>query len=184
MYGVVGRAFCGVIFERNHLRHPPVRPHTRFESWATTDDQRRYGLRQRQHGLGGPADMVGPVIGRVSYRQGSNGRLNLVLHTDFAQPNTTYQIFLVCGPAHALACGFITVGTLTTNATGVGNAGIIVSLATLQAPPFGCGYRTDHVDSIGGGISSVLTAGAINYFVSCAPGMSPSVPTGHGDPTG
>ncbi len=136
------------------------------------------------NGLGGGADMVGPVIGNVSYRQGSNGRLNLVLHTDFAQPNTTYQIFPTCGPSHALACGFITLGTLTTNAAGMGNAGIIVPLTTLQAPPFGCGYRTDHVDLIGGGISSSLTAGAINYFVPCAPGTSPTSPTGHGDPTG
>jgi hypothetical protein len=136
------------------------------------------------NGFGGGADMVGPVIGSVSYRQGSDGRLNVVLHADFAQPNTTYQTFLVCGPSHALACGFTTVGNLTTNAAGMGNESLTVSLAKLQAAPYGCGYRTDHIDLIGGSLSSTLAAGAINYFVPCASGTAPTAPTGTGDPTG
>jgi len=136
------------------------------------------------NGLGGSADMVGSEIGTVKYRQNSVGTLTLTLHTDFAQPNTSYDISLTCGPSHALACGFLTQGTLTTNATGVGNATDTFSLATLQAAPFGCGFRTDHVDLIGGSLGSVLTAGAINYFVPCATGAAPTMPTGHGDPTG
>jgi hypothetical protein len=136
------------------------------------------------NGFGGSLDMVGPDIGRVNYQQNSLAALVLLPHTDFAQPNTTYQIFLVCGASHALACGFISKGTLTTNATGLGNASVTVSIATLQAAPFGCGYRTDHVDLIGGPLNSVLAAGAINYFVPCAPGTAPTMPTGHGDPTG
>src|SRR6266576_2649966 len=108
--------------------------------------------------------MIGPDIGRVNYSQSSVGALTLSPHTDFAQPNTTYQIFLVCGASHALACGFVSKGTLTTNATGLGNVSVTFPLATLQAAPFGCGYRTDHIDLIGGPLGSVLAAGAINYF--------------------
>src|SRR5215471_626808 len=136
------------------------------------------------NGLGGSADMVGSEIGTVKYRQNSVGTLTLTLHTDFAQPNTSYDISLTCGPSHALACGFLTQGTLTTNATGVGNATDVFPVATLQAAPFGCGFRTDHVDLIGGAVNSVLTAGAINYFVPCAAGSAPTMPTEHGDPTG
>src|SRR6478736_283101 len=136
------------------------------------------------NGFGGSLDMVGPEIGTINYRQNSVGALTIFPHTDFAQPNTTYQIFLVCGASHALACGFISQGTLTTNATGLGNASVTFSLATLQAAPFGCGYRTDHIDLIGGALSSSLAAGAINYFVPCAPGTAPTMPTGQGDPTG
>ena len=73
------------------------------------------------NGFGGSADMIGPEIGRIKYQQNNSGGLNLGLHTDFAQPNTTYQVFLTCGPSHALACGFIAQGTLTTDATGIGN---------------------------------------------------------------
>jgi hypothetical protein len=136
------------------------------------------------NGLGGSADMVGSEIGTVKYRQNSLGSLILTLHTDFAQPNTTYDISLTCGPSHALACGFLTQGTLTTNGTGVGNASDTFSIATLRGAPFGCGFRTDHVDLIGGPLGSVLTAGAINYFVPCATGSAPTMPTEHGDPTG
>ena len=136
------------------------------------------------NGLGGSADMVGSEIGNVKYRQNGLGSLTLTLHTDFAQPNTTYDISLTCGPSHALACGFLTQGTLTTNATGVGNASDTFSIATLRGSPFGCGFRTDHVDLIGGPLGSVLSAGAINYFVPCATGSAPTMPTEHGDPTG
>src|SRR5215471_21325699 len=45
-------------------------------------------------------------------------------------------------------------------------------------------FRTDHVDLLGGPLGSVLTAGAINYFVPCATGTAPTMPIGHGDPTG
>src|SRR5215467_1800050 len=102
------------------------------------------------NGLGGSTDMIGPEIGTVKYKQGAAGSLTLTLHTDFGQPNTTYNISLTCGPSHALACGF----------------------------------RTDHVDLIGGAVNSVLTAGAINYFVPCAAGSAPTMSTEHGDPTG
>ena len=136
------------------------------------------------NGLGGSADMVGSEIGNVKYRQNSLGSLTLTLHTDFAQPNTTYDISLTCGPSHAQACGFLTQGTLTTNGTGVGNASDTFSIATLRGSPFGCGFRTDHVDLIGGPLGSVLAAGAINYFVPCATGSAPTMPTEHGDPTG
>lgn len=119
-------------------------------------------------GFGGPADMTGPAIGNLSYRQDSADDLNLAFAIDFGQPNTVYTVFLTCGPAHALACGFRAVGTVSTNAVGQGNATLTVPFSVLHSPPFGPGYRTDHVDLLeaaGGFSKGVLTAGALNYFV-------------------
>ncbi len=119
-------------------------------------------------GFGGPADMTGPAIGNLSYRQDSADDLNLAVAIDFGQPNTVYRVFLVCGPSHALACGFRDVGTLSTNAVGQGNATFTVPFPVLHGPPFGPGYRTDHIDLLrtAGDLSKgLLTAGALNYFV-------------------
>jgi hypothetical protein len=124
-------------------------------------------------GFGGPADMTGPEIGRVSYSQPGDD-LQLRIDLDFAQPNTTYQVFLVCGPAHAVGCGFTTIGTLTTNAVGAGATGVTVPFAVLQAAPYGPGYRTDHIDlmqKVGDLSKGFLTAGAINYFVCTREGV-------------
>jgi hypothetical protein len=114
-------------------------------------------------GFGGPYDMTGPLIGNVSYRQSGASALEMTITVDFGQPNTTYDVFLVCGPAHALACGFTTIGTLTTDPVGAASTSIAVSLGVLLNPPFGPGYRTDHLDLLAGG--GALVAGAINYFV-------------------
>ena len=92
------------------------------------------------NGFGGPADMAGPEIGQVIYSQPGDN-LQVQINLDFGQPNTTYQVFLVCGPAHALGCGFTVIGTLTTDATGAGTTGITVAVAVLQAAPYGPGYR-------------------------------------------
>jgi hypothetical protein len=119
-------------------------------------------------GFGGPGDMTGPTIGSLSYRQDSADDLNLTVTIDFGQPNTAYQVFLVCGAAHALACGFRTIGTLSTNALGQGNATFTVPFPILLGPPFSPGYRTDHIDLLRGAgdlSKGVLTAGALNYFV-------------------
>jgi hypothetical protein len=44
-------------------------------------------------GFGGPADMTGPAIGNLSYRQDSADDLNLTVAIEFGQPNTVYQVF-------------------------------------------------------------------------------------------
>lgn len=144
-------------------------------------------------GFGGPLDMDGPEIGRVLYSQpGDNLLLQIIL--DFALPNTKYEVFLVCGPAHALACGFRAIGVLVTNAAGAGATTITVPFAALEAAPFGPGYRNDHLDllaGLGSADAGVLTAGAINYFVCRREGLqeleqavSTAASTGSGDPMG
>ncbi len=120
-----------------------------------------------------PVDMAGPTgFGFVNFNQDNSGVLRVVVSLKNAQPNTTYQIWLVCGPTHAAACGFTTIGTLTTNGVGNGNAGaIIVPLSTLQASPYGAGSRTDHID-LGAGVGNLsagfYAVGGINYTVPAA----------------
>ena len=119
------------------------------------------------HGFGGPLDMTGPQIGILAYSE-PGGNLHLTLNIEFGQPSTGYEVFLVGGPAHALATGFIGVGVLNTNAVGAGSATFTVPHARLVAPPFGPGYRTDHIDllhGVGDLTKGCLTAGEINYFV-------------------
>ncbi len=112
---------------------------------------------------------------RLRLRQlqsGNSGALRVVVSLKDAQPNTTYQIFFTCGPIHALACGYITIGTLTTNGVGNGNTGaFIVPLSTLQAGPFGAGSRTDHIDLLKGAFdlsAGLYVVGGINYTVPVA----------------
>ena len=118
-------------------------------------------------GFGGPGDMNGPLVGTVAYKE-PGGNLNIKIDIEFAQPGTKYQVFLVGGPSHALGTGFITIGTLATDAVGAGSGTFTVAHATLLAAPFGPGYRTDHLDLLQGAgdlQKGLLTAGAINYFV-------------------
>lgn len=132
-------------------------------------------------GFTAPGDMRGPEVGSVSYTQSANGSLQLRIKVEFAQVSTKYQVFLVCGPSHALACGFVTIGTLTTNAAGSGAATINVPVAVLQSPPFGPGFRNDHLDLIGDDPrTSILSIGAINYFVCrrAAGAAAPEAPSG------
>jgi len=118
-------------------------------------------------GFGGPANMDGPQIGLTAYSEpGDNLHVNITI--EYAQPSTKYEVFLVGGPSHALGTGFIAIGVLATNAVGAGAATFTVPHATLLAPPFGAGYRTDHIDlmrGVGDLSKGLLTAGAINYFV-------------------
>jgi hypothetical protein len=106
-------------------------------------------------------------------------------------------VFLVGGPAHASATGYIVVGTLATNPVGAGTGAYTVPHATLLAAPFGPGYRTDHIDllkGVGDESRGCLAAGAINYFV-CREKDQPGHPgiqlaeakigaSGKGDPLG
>ena len=140
-------------------------------------------------GFTAPADMRGPEVGRVSYTQSANGSLQLRINVEFAQVSTKYQVYLVCGPSHALACGFVTIGVLATNAAGSGSLAVTVPVAVLQGAPFGPGFRNDHLDLIGSDPrTSILSIGAINYFVcrkaaGAAAAAAPSdMETGSGDP--
>jgi hypothetical protein len=115
-------------------------------------------------------DMAGPTgFGFVNFNQDDAGNLRVVASLKNAEPNTTYEIFLVCGPTHDTACGFISIGTLTTNGQGNGNSGAIdVPLATLQAAPFGSGDRTDHIDllkGVGDLSAGVYAVSGIDYTV-------------------
>jgi hypothetical protein len=114
------------------------------------------------NGLGGAADMLGAKVGVVQYVQHSDGLLRLTVIVTFGAPLTTYRIFLVCGPSHDLACGFVDLGPLTTDAAGMGQAAV-----DNVGAPFGTGYRNDHVDLLQGEgdlSKGILAAGAINYF--------------------
>jgi hypothetical protein len=153
-----------------------VGPHTRTQvpSVYDCDDQ----------GLGGPCDMQGAVNGTVLYSQSSAGDLLLTAIVRFALPHSTYQMFLTCGPAHALACGYTRIGSLTTNGQGRGTAAVTVPVGALRSSPYGAGYRTDHLDLLRGvgDISTGLVAtGALNYFVPT--GTTTTVNQAHpGDP--
>jgi len=131
------------------------------------------------NGLGGPLDMVGPTIGSVEYAQATDGSLRIQVAITFGFPNTTYQVFLVCGFIHDEACDFIAIGTVITDGAGTGRSTtLMVPVTTLQGPPFGPGYRTDHIDLLvgeGDVTRGVLAAGRINYFV---PGPARRDPTG------
>lgn len=127
------------------------------------------------NGFGGPLDMNGPQVGVIAYSE-PGGNLHIKVNIEFAYPSTTYDVFLVGGPAHNLSTGFITIGTLVTDAVGAGSGAYTVAHATLLAAPFGPGYRNDHVDilhAVGDLSKGTLTAGAINYFV-CREGNQPT----------
>jgi hypothetical protein len=124
--------------------------------------------------IGGPPDMNGPRIGTVQYSQRFDGSLVLEIRLVFAHPLTTYQVFLVCGPSHDQACDSVTLGVLTTDGAGTGQAGFQIPVFALQFPPFRPGYRTDHIDLLQGTgdfTKGVLAAGAVNYYVPEAGGL-------------
>ncbi|PIY79675.1 MAG: hypothetical protein COY81_01400 [Candidatus Pacebacteria bacterium CG_4_10_14_0_8_um_filter_43_12] len=111
-------------------------------------------------------DMIGPTgFGFINFNQNASGDLRLVVSLKGAEPDITYSgVFLVCGPTHALGCGFIDVGELTTNGQGNGNATMWLEAATLQDSPFGPGARTDHFDMIGPA-GDVYAVSGIDYTV-------------------
>jgi hypothetical protein len=91
-------------------------------------------------------DSTGPTgFGFTNYNVDGQGNLRVVASLKNAAPNTTYHIFLVCGPTHDTSCGFTDIGTLTTNGQGNGNSGAII----LAGNPYGGGVD-DHVDLLKG----------------------------------
>jgi hypothetical protein len=156
-------ALQGITY-RDGIHFAPVGPSTETEILAVWDTDDR--------GVGGPDDMNGSRIGTVRYRQEDDGRLALHIQLVFAHPNTTYQVFLVCGPSHEESCNFITIGEVATDAAGMGAGSFVVPVALLQASPFGPGYRTDHIDllqEVGDRSRGFLAAGALNYHVPGPP---------------
>ena len=97
-------------------------------------------------GPGGPCDNVGVPAGSVKFRQDETGALTIDVSLRGARPDTTYGIFLTCGPTIVLSCGFVKIGTVTTDAAGNARSGdLFVPVTTLQAAPFGSGQRTDEI---------------------------------------
>ena len=90
-----------------------------------------------------PVDSTGPAgFGFVNYDKNAAGDLRVVAVLKNAAPDTTYHVFLVCGPTHALVCAatFLDIGTLTTNGQGNGTTTI-----SIESPPF-VGGPDDHID--------------------------------------
>lgn len=100
-------------------------------------------------GPGGACDNMGVAAGFVRFEQDETGGLTIDVTLRGARPETTYVIGLNCGPTIALACGFILIGALTTNAAGNARSGdIVVPVATLQVAPFGSGQRADEITMV------------------------------------
>jgi hypothetical protein len=119
-------------------------------------------------GLGGPLNMDGPIVGEVAYHQDGADNLIIEVRLDYGQANKKLEVFLVGGPAHSLATGFVTIGSLVTNGAGFGAGVFPVPHGSLITSPFGPGYRTDHLDLLGGAgdlTAGAYTSGAVNYFV-------------------
>jgi hypothetical protein len=119
-------------------------------------------------GLGGPPNMDGPIVGEVAYHQDGADNLIIEVQVQYGQANKKLEVFLVGGPAHSLSTGFVTIGSLVTNGAGFAAGVFPVPHGSLITSPFGPGYRTDHLDILGGVgdlTAGAYTAGAVNYFV-------------------
>ena len=123
-------------------------------------------MQDRSAGGSETLDMDGPTgFGFVNFNQNGQDDLRLLVSLKNAEPNTTYEgMFLVCGPTHDDACGFVDIGSLTTDDDGNGSANMWLDVETLQASPFGPGSRTDHFDLIGPA-GDVYAASGIDYTV-------------------
>jgi hypothetical protein len=111
--------------------------------------------------------MDGPQIGMMAYSE-PGGNLHIEINIQFGQPSTKYEVFLVGGRSHGFATEIRVIGVLATNTAVKGNGAFSVSHVTLLSPPYGLGYRSDHIgllQNVGDLSRSCLTAVAINYFV-------------------
>lgn len=65
----------------------------------------------------------GPLVGTVSFAPGTGG-LDFAVNFTSGPPNATLEIFWVCtevpNGCHGAACGYISLGTVTTDGSGVG----------------------------------------------------------------
>jgi hypothetical protein len=85
----------------------------------------------------GDLDMTGPSDqGFVIYNQDDiTGDLRIVAKLQKSgKINSTYTVFLTCGPTHVAACNFIIIDVFSTNIKGTGNTGdIIVPKCTAES---------------------------------------------------
>lgn len=115
---------------------------------------------------GGACDNVGPNVGSVTYVKTGAGALQLSITVTGAAANTSYTVYLTCGPTHDLACGFVSVGTVTTDGAGNASTVITVSAATLQTLHPTPGTHNDHIDLLSGPHTIATTpTGTITYSV-------------------
>lgn len=138
-----------------------------------------------------PRDMRGPGDqGVVTYsQQPATGdlRIRVKLHKSGAF-NATYRVFLVCGPGHRESCGFVDIGSLTTNSKQSGTSRSLLipkcaADALISGNPFSTGQQA-HIDmqrshgsstedpSIGDTTGGVFVATPLNFD----PGIGPPCP--------
>ena len=116
-----------------------------FVSVASASPNQKLDLFQDGGSAGGVVDFAGPTgYGFINYNSTADGERAVVALKN-AAPNTTFTIYLTCGPTHVLACGFISIGTMTTNEQGNANSDTI-----LFNNPY-VGGPNDHIDLLGGG---------------------------------
>jgi hypothetical protein len=118
--------------------------------------------------IGGVLNMDGPVVGAVRYHQTPGDALVIEVDLAYGEDSETLEAFLVDGPSHALATGFITIGLLKTDSVGKGTATYTVPAGALEIAPFHHGYLTCHLDflrGLGDLSGGIFTAGALNFFV-------------------
>lgn len=121
-------------------------------------------------------DDNGPTgFGHVDFSTVAGGLIRLDIQLKNATPNSAHEAYFVCGPIHALACGYITLGTMTTDAAGSASAVFEI------VPPYPS-LPDDHVDILGGGLG--YTAGPVSSGGSAGVDV-PGEPIGAeaGDPT-
>lgn len=123
---------------------------------------------------GNPLDMQGPGgQGFVNYNQDDSGDLRVVVHMmKSGAPNSTYTVFLVCGPGgigtpHSESCGFTNLGSLSTNGKGNATSEFTIPKCTADALISGNAFTTGqqaHIDilkaagdqSLGGFVATAL----------------------------
>ena len=95
----------------------------------------------------GNRDMAGPVRGFVNYNQNGQGDLLIVNAIKKADPNTTLDFRLYCGPTHNTAGNnpWFEMAAVTTNNVGNGNTGA-VHVPAEALVVCGPGTHTGHVD--------------------------------------
>jgi hypothetical protein len=119
--------------------------------------------------FGGPADMNGPVVGKVTSSVTASA-LVLEVDIDYGQPRSTYTLFLNCGPTHATATCNGRLGTIAVNKLGQALVTFSVQFSSLRCTAFGTGARNDHLDLVGSDAAgSTLVAGPITYTIPTGP---------------
>jgi hypothetical protein len=92
------------------------------------------------------AARLGPGAGAVAYGVDDEGTLWLAVSLRGAAPDAVHEVYLVCGPTVAEACGYAPLFELMTDARGdAAGAEAPVALTALEAAPFGAGARLDHL---------------------------------------